>query len=367
MEATSTPRNPLAAEGTFKQRMKYRILLGAVQGGFALIGCYLAWTSTGLFFLQDSKIIYTPQQASWVGSLFPLGAVLDNIGPFKEPTIMMLALVSSYPLFLLFTVPESPVWLTARGRKEEAGRASKKLLVNYVNLDSTESVKPFTSAGLRVEVLQRMENKGKLFLILSLVILQQICGIGPITFYAKDIIGIITKHQIYSWVFVIAMALLWIIAPVVIQNLVKRLGEKCLLIISTFFTAVFLFLLAGYTISDRSPNPILTSEAVALALLLFYMAAFHIGIGPVPWIMIGKMFPGKVKKTIYNLALTCGWTTLFITTKTFCDMLIVMDIYVLLIIYGLVNVAGMFFVAFAVPRIIDEIDECIVTDLNEIH
>ena len=55
---------------------------------------------------------------------------------------------------------------------------------------------------------------------------------------------------------------------------------------------------------------------LALVSSFGYIAFFSVGLGPVPWLMMGEVFPGKIRSSASSLAAGFNWTCSFITTET---------------------------------------------------
>ena len=55
---------------------------------------------------------------------------------------------------------------------------------------------------------------------------------------------------------------------------------------------------------------------LALVCSFGYIAFFSLGLGPVPWLMMGEVFPGKIRSSASSLAAGFNWTCSFITTET---------------------------------------------------
>eukprot|EP00438_Fugacium_kawagutii_P013124 Skav209595 [mRNA] locus=scaffold1607:238500:252171:- [translate_table: standard] len=55
---------------------------------------------------------------------------------------------------------------------------------------------------------------------------------------------------------------------------------------------------------------------LAVACSFGYIAFFSLGLGPVPWLMMGEVFPGKIRSSASSLAAGLNWTCSFVTTET---------------------------------------------------
>ena len=59
---------------------------------------------------------------------------------------------------------------------------------------------------------------------------------------------------------------------------------------------------------------------IPLIALMVYVVSFSIGFGPIPWLMMGEVFPSRIRGTAASFATTLNWAFTFIVTKTFMDL-----------------------------------------------
>ena len=59
---------------------------------------------------------------------------------------------------------------------------------------------------------------------------------------------------------------------------------------------------------------------IPLIALMVYVVSFSIGFGPIPWLMMGEVFPSRIRGTAASFATALNWAFTFIVTKTFMDM-----------------------------------------------
>lgn len=104
--------------------------------------------------------------------------------------------------------------------------------------------------------------------------------------------------------------------------LVDKLGRKPLLLIGSIGMAATLGGLAvifGTSPVDAAGNLALAGINGPLALVLanVYIIFFGISWGPVMWVMLGEMFPNRMRGAALSVAGLSQWITNFLVTMTF--------------------------------------------------
>lgn len=59
---------------------------------------------------------------------------------------------------------------------------------------------------------------------------------------------------------------------------------------------------------------------LALTSLLVYVAAFSIGLGPIPWLLLAEIIPIRARGKASGLSTATNWALAFLVTKEFSDM-----------------------------------------------
>ena len=65
---------------------------------------------------------------------------------------------------------------------------------------------------------------------------------------------------------------------------------------------------------------------LALVSLLVYMAAFAIGLGPVPWLLLSEIIPVQARGKASGLSTAMNWVFAFLVTKEFSDMQVTLSL-----------------------------------------
>jgi SP family arabinose:H+ symporter-like MFS transporter len=228
------------------------------------------------------------------------------------------AIVPSLALFVgVFFVPESPRWLMEKGREANARSVLDRMegIVNAKTqiLQIREALQHETGSfgDLFAPALRR-----PLFLVIALAILQQITGINTVLFYGSIIwerefrshnlsaaVGVNTMIGIVN--FAITLLALW---------LIERSGRRPLLMFSSGGMAVCQLLLGLAFLLHPLPADLI------LASMLFCVAAFAIGLGPVTWVFMAELFPTNIRGQAMSLANTALWIASFVLTFTFLSL-----------------------------------------------
>jgi facilitated trehalose transporter len=54
-----------------------------------------------------------------------------------------------------------------------------------------------------------------------------------------------------------------------------------------------------------------------LVAFVVFVVAFSFGFGPVPWLMMGEIFPSKIRSLAASVTVAFNWACTFIVTKNF--------------------------------------------------
>ena len=97
--------------------------------------------------------------------------------------------------------------------------------------------------------------------------------------------------------------------------------------------------LAAYHLNDQQPTA-----------LVAYIVSFSLGLGAIPWLIMGEIFPGHVRALSSSVATMLNWTCSFIVTETFDYVRVALGPAGTFLGFCAVCVAGFGFVAACVPE-----------------
>ena len=112
-----------------------------------------------------------------------------------------------------------------------------------------------------------------------------------------------------------------------------------------------MFLLGGYFyLSEHDRESAALVGWLPLTLLLIFLAAINMGIGPLAWIVSNEVLPDILKGPGSSIAAFFNWLTSFIITKTFVDLQRDLGTAGAFWFYGSCSVLGILFGLFLQPE-----------------
>ncbi len=216
---------------------------------------------------------------------------------------------------LIFTIPESPRYLVARQRVMQARRVLSTLL-------GDSDVEPTIS---RIAETLEQENPpswrdlrkptGGLHSIvwvgLGLAIFQQFVGINVIFYYSDVLWETVGFGEKSSFTIALVTTGVNVLITLVAIALIDRLGRRRLLLAGSAGMALTLATLtvvftSASTLNGR-PDLDIVSGAIALAAANLFVIAFGVSWGPVLWVLLGEMFPNRIRSAALGLASGVQW------------------------------------------------------------
>jgi len=138
---------------------------------------------------------------------------------------------------------------------------------------------------------------------------QQFSGINAVIFYSGSILqtaGLDNANVGGAFVM-----LAQVVFTGVSIALMDRAGRRPLLTLSAVGMALSGLALAAFFFNHKKP------AWLALASLLLYIAFFSLGLGPVPWLFMGEIFPAHAKAPAASIATVVNWSTSFVISFLF--------------------------------------------------
>ena len=181
-------------------------------------------------------------------------------------------------LILLTGLPQSPRWLSARGRGDEAARAAARLGLEAI---------PAGEGGGTGRLDWRI-HATPILLAIAIGLFNQLSGINAILYYLNDIFAAAGFTGVSGDVQAIAVGAANLVATIIGMGVIDRVGRKPLLIGGGIVTAVALAGVASVYMGQASP-------ALLLPLLILFIAAFAMSQGAVIWVYLSEIFPTDVR------------------------------------------------------------------------
>lgn len=325
--------------------------LGSTTSGFSntyyglLFGRLVAGLGAGAALVVTSVYINEVAPPAYKGFLGSMNQVSINIGILITQLLALFwcnnndwrlllftgafIAVLNFALVLLF-VKESPMWLLNNGFSSDAFRTlhelrggeyahsrsevdswnrhdgtpeSETLIISDADPERAESRPHTAAASVPLEVyLRSSEYNNSKLVATGILVFQQFCGINSIIFYGVSVlIAIFPSHAIVinCLVSIVNAVVTFASAP-----LVDKLGRKPLLLTSVTFMGILTAILGFGIISS--------SSILSIVGTFTYITFFAIGLGPIPFLLVGEVTQPKAKALAQSWGTTMNWVATFL-------------------------------------------------------
>lgn len=252
-------------------------------------------------------------------------------------------------IFLIVKFPESPRWLLAHGRKDEAIKVLNsiggKSLVEQ-ELPEMESVLKAEQKKEKMSFGELFKGKtGKIVLIGTLIAaLQQITGINAVIMFAPDIFQAAGSMKSDSMMQAMIVGLVNFLMTIVALWLVDKKGRKTLLL----WGAVGMIVSLAY-LSFEFAKPVQNGAGVLIALLV-YISFFAASFAPVMWVIISEIYPNRIKGLAMSFSTAVSWLCTFLTVYFAPIIHGALGLQYLFAIFGVFSIIAFVFVKFWIPE-----------------
>ncbi|WP_024891783.1 sugar porter family MFS transporter [Luteimonas huabeiensis] len=264
-------------------------------------------------------------------------------------------LPSAVFLAALVFIPESPRYLVAKGRMEQAlavltrlyggGQAQRKLHEIRDSL-AGEHHRPRLS-----DLIDKATRKVRpiVWVGIGLATLQQLVGINVVFYYGAVLWQAVGFSEGDALLINVLSGGLSIGACLVTIALIDRIGRKPLLWAGSVGMALSLAVVTAAFATgslDADGRLLLPGRMGLLALVAAnaYVVFFNMSWGPVMWVMLGEMFPNRIRGSGLAVAGLFQWSANFLVTMTFPMLLAGIGLAATYGIYAAFAVASVFFV-----------------------
>ena len=284
-------------------------------------------------------------------------------------SIVAVATATVFMLAMLF-VEESPVWLLVHGKLDKGERVLRRL--RGPNVDVNKEIDEITGNLIQPEKMSLVKSLLQLrrcpvmvpfLLSLMVMFFQQFGGINALVFYASQQLqnAQVPDYSIVSSFTVGGTQVLFTVVGVL---LVERLGRKILLITSSVGMMVSCITLAVDLYLVRPPATTIEAKKyspLAIASFVVYNAAFSVGWGPLPWVMMSELVPTSVRGLSTGVATAFNWGSVALITFALPYFADAVKPYGEWYTFGGIMFVSIFAVAFLLPetkgRSMDEIQQ----------
>ncbi|XP_056639604.1 facilitated trehalose transporter Tret1-like isoform X1 [Diorhabda sublineata] len=280
-----------------------------------LLGTFLSWQNTALIcsilpFLSQISMLFTPESPSW----------LADKGKIKE-------------------AERSFYW--CRGNTEEA-KKEIQIMLQRQNKQSQEE-------NVQLDNFLEPEFWKPLGIISVYIVANQWAGINAITFYSVNIMRDTIGDEVNEYLATLIIDIMRLFMSSIACVLLKTLKRRSLALISGFGTTIPLFTLSLYTYLVKT-HPGLSSGYVPLLCLICYIIFISIGFVPLPWAMMGELFPLRHRSIGSGISSVLAFLAFFSVVKCVPDMFQNYGPHGTFFTFGIVAFVGTSFVYLFLPE-----------------
>ncbi|KAK7075002.1 hypothetical protein SK128_025528 [Halocaridina rubra] len=264
--------------------------------------------------------------------------VLSQVLPWQIVT--GICAVPFVPLFgLALVVPESPFWLVRKGNLLEAEQSIKKLRDSRGNATKDEISEirrsilnhPQTTVMDQVRQLGVAYNAKPVILLVSIFILREFGGqyaVFSYTVYMFQRAGI----DLDVLTGTILVGVVRLLSTITSALLIDRLGRRPFLIGATFGCAIA-ETLGGAFLLVKVPG----ANWVPLVAVLMFVLSYGLGVGPIPWVLLGELLPTPVRSLGASICILCFAAAQFVIGYAFPELTSAIGLGGSLLVFAVAN------------------------------
>ncbi|MEN7342422.1 MAG: sugar porter family MFS transporter [Pseudomonadota bacterium] len=227
--------------------------------------------------------------------------------------------------FALFLIPESPRYLVSVNAKEKAGAILNRLYGEAGGQASLKEIEATLASEQAPRLADLRDASGRVHGIvwvgIGLAVFQQLVGINVIFYYGSVLWEFVGFTEEDSLLTNVIMGSVSIVSCLCAIALIDRIGRKPLLLVGSIGMAVTLGIMAiVFSQADITPTGLVLAPALGTTALLAavaYVALFNFSWGPVMWVLLGEMFPNRMRGSGLAVSGFAQWIANFAITMTF--------------------------------------------------
>ncbi|WP_369199700.1 sugar porter family MFS transporter [Streptomyces sp. PU-14G] len=236
-----------------------------------------------------------------------------------------LAIVPAVVLFAgMWPQPETPRWLAAKGREDEARAVLLRLHepaeaeAALCDIHAAAHTDRRARGRIRELFATRQVRRG-LGIAVAMAVIQQVIGSNTIVFYAPTILKAAGFGDSAALLNSVGLGVLSICTTFVTGRLVDRVGRKPLLLIGLVLMVLSMgTLCAVFSLGLLDQG---VGKTAAVASLAVFKVAYSLSWAPLLWVMLPELFPLRVRSMGVSVGSGTNWAANFAVSLVFPTLL----------------------------------------------
>ncbi len=232
---------------------------------------------------------------------------------------------------LALRIPESPRYLVAKGKDDDARRVLQSVLGPEEDVDAR-----IREIHRSIAVDEKNAQEGSLrgsalglkpivWVGILLSVFQQFVGINVIFYYSTTLWQAVGFDESQSFLVSTITAVTNVAVTFIAIALVDKVGRRPILLVGSAGMTLSLGIMAlAFTQATGSGDDISLGGAwgtIALVAANAFVVFFGASWGPLVWVLLGEMFPNRIRAAALGVAAMAQWLANFTITLTFPPML----------------------------------------------
>ena len=296
-----------------------RTMLGlAVGGASAVVPVFLAelapYEIRGSLSGRNELMVVGGQLAAFI-----VNAIIGNLWGEHDSVWRWMFAVCALPALALFIgmlrMPESPRWLIAQGRTEDA-RAIMRRIRPAERADaeiadiarSLEETRTQIGAETRGSTGKILREKWFIRILLVGILVgagQQLTGINSIMYYGIKVLKEAGFDEGSALIANIAPGAIAVVGSIFSLRMMERVNRRTMVITGYSLTAFFHLLIgvASMLLPEGSP----ARPYIILVLVVGFVGSMQTCLNVSTWVLMSELFPLRVRAVGMGLSAFCGW------------------------------------------------------------
>ncbi|MBR7677189.1 sugar porter family MFS transporter [Streptomyces daliensis] len=229
--------------------------------------------------------------------------------------------------FLLsFVIPESPRFLISAGRQAKAREVLARVEGDHEKLDARlaeieEAMHTEHKSSFRDLLGGRFGFLPIVWIGIFLSLFQQLVGINVVFYYSSTLWQSVGINPESSFFYSFTTSIVNILGTVIAMLFVDKIGRKPLALIGSIGMAVSLALVAwAFSAKETVKGEVHLPDAQGMVALIgahTFTLFFALSWGVVVWVLLGEIFPSKIRAAALGVAASAQWIANWAITASF--------------------------------------------------